>query len=374
MVLGVAVLFLLAGGLLAALLYSGGGRASAVRFVAKPRGTLAVAFDLKKAEIISSTFLFRLGVFLIPGRGLRGGEYRIKSDDSIANIIAAMRRGKSVRYKQTIPEGLTNYQIKEELRLNTLLTGEIGIMPEEGTLLPETYFVYRDQKRSAVVRHMNKAHKILVARLWEARDPNLPLSNPTEAVVLASIVERETGIVAERAHIAGVFINRLNRSNYMQLQSDPTVIYALTRGKPFKRALTYDDLKLDSPYNTYANYGLPPGAIANPGRAALEAVMKPAKTKDMFFVADGTGGHAFAATYEEHLQNVAKWREVQKARRTAPEMAADTSADVEGPTTDILAIDTPSIEEMSVSENEQKPPEALEGDQADSPSKEEQAP
>ncbi len=304
----------LGAGFLALMLNYYSARVSQVRFVAAAHGAWIVAQELEKAEIIPSAVLFRLGVFMIPGRGLRAGEYLIKPDDSLADIIAAMRRGKSARYKLTIPEGLTHYQIKEILRINTLLAGAGGVLPDEGTLLPETYFIYRDQKRTSVIRHMNRAHKRLVAKLWAARDPNLPLANAHEAVVLASIVEKETGIDGERVHVASVFINRLDRDHYMQLQSDPTVIYALTQGKPLNRSLTYNDLKLDHPYNTYANYGLPPGAIANPGRAALEAVMNPAKTKDLFFVADGTGGHAFAITYEEHLQNVAKWRKIQNGK------------------------------------------------------------
>ena len=320
-----ALLVLLGAGFLTFMLTYQSGRTSAVSFIASARGAWAVAQELERNEVIPSSILFRLGVFLIPGRGLRSGEYLIRADDSLADIIATMRRGKSVRYRLTIPEGLTHHQIKEVLRINTLFIGESGAWPEEGVLLPETYFVYRNQRRTSVIARMKRAHHRLVNKLWAARAPDLPLNSAREAVVLASIVEKETGIKGERAHVASVFINRLNRNNYMQLQSDPTVIYALTQGKPLERSLTYNDLKFDSPYNTYANYGLPPGAISNPGRAALEAVMNPAKTKSLFFVADGTGGHAFATTYEEHLRNVAKWRAIQNGGTTSE--AADEPAE-----------------------------------------------
>ena len=358
-----ALLVFLGAGFLTFMLNYHSGRTSAVSFIASARGAWAVAQELEQNEIIPSSILFRLGVFLIPGRGLRSGEYLIRADDSLADIIATMRRGKSVRYHLTIPEGLTHHQIKEVLRINTLFIGESGAWPEEGTLLPETYFVYRNQRRTSVIARMKRAHHRLVEKLWAARDPGLPLNSAREAVVLASIVEKETGIKGERAHVASVFINRLNRNNYMQLQSDPTVIYALTQGKPLERSLTYSDLKFDSPYNTYANYGLPPGAISNPGRAALEAVMKPAKTKSLFFVADGTGGHAFATTYEEHLQNVAKWRAFQNggtASKAADEPAEAEAAPVETapaeavPAEAVPAKAVPEVVEPAVSDSDSK--------------------
>ena len=341
-----ALLVLLGAGFLTFMLTYQSGRASAVSFVASARGAWAVAQELERNEIIPSSILFRLGVFLIPGRALRSGEYLIRADDSLADIIATMRRGKSVRYRLTIPEGLTHHQIKEVLRINALLAGGSGVWPKEGTLLPETYFIYRDQRRTSVIARMERAHNRLVEKLWAARAPDLPLNSAREAVVLASIVEKETGIKGERAHVASVFINRLNRNNYMQLQSDPTVVYALTKGKPLERSLTYSDLKFDSPYNTYANYGLPPGAISNPGRAALEAVMNPAKTKSLFFVADGTGGHVFATTYQEHLRNVAKWRAFQNGGTASK--AADEPAKTETVPAKAVPVETVPAETVPV--------------------------
>ena len=292
-----------------------GGREQNLLFIADPRGGWHLAQELEKAEIISSAVLFRAAIALYAGKALKSGEYHINKDDSYTDIIAKLVKGKYARFHFTIPEGRSHHDIKEALRINTILRGEIGKTPEEGTLLPETYFIHRGKYRQHVVRRMHSIHQRLVKKLWNKRAKDLPLKTAREAVILASIVEKETGIQGEREKIAGVFINRLDKKSYMQLQSDPTVIYALTGGKPFGRTLTYTDLRVDNPYNSYKNYGLPPGAIANPGRAALEAVMNPAKTKHFYFVADGTGGHVFAETYEQHLENVKKWREIQNGEK-----------------------------------------------------------
>ncbi|MDF1750862.1 MAG: endolytic transglycosylase MltG, partial [Alphaproteobacteria bacterium] len=184
--------------------------------------------------------------------------------------------------------------------------------PAEGTLFPETYQYRRGDSRQSIVERLQSQMNQALQELWEARAENLPYNTPDEAVVLASIVEKETGLAEERAHIAGVFINRLRKG--MRLQSDPTIVYALTQGAgPLGRLLTRQDWKLDSPYNTYQVTGLPPGPIANPGRDALVAALQPMQTKDLFFVADGTGGHAFAETLNEHNKNVAKWRRIRDA-------------------------------------------------------------
>ena len=183
-------------------------------------------------------------------------------------------------------------------------------MPPEGSLLPETYHFERNEDRNALIARMTAAMDATLAELWAGRADDLPLDTPEEALVLASIVEKETGIASERPHIAGVFVNRLDRG--MPLQSDPTVIYALTLGEgPLDRLLTRADLKTDSPYNTYVVPGLPPGPIANPGRDAIAAVLQPLETKDLYFVADGTGGHAFAETLAQHNRNVAAWRAIR---------------------------------------------------------------
>ena len=319
--------FFVAATLLVAFINFGSSREQNVLFIAPAKGSWHLAKELEKAEIISSPILFRIAAALRFGN-LRAGEYKIYKDDSYTDIIAKAIKGRSVRYRFTIPEGRTNHDIMEVLRVNTLLKGAIGKMPEEGTLLPETYFIHRGKYRTQIIRQMHAEHNRLVKKLWQARTKDLPLKAMKDAVILASIVEKETGIDGERKEVAGVFINRLNKNSYMQLQSDPTVIYALARGKPFERSLVYADLKTDDPYNTYKNYGLPPGAISNPGRAALEAVMNPMKTEHFYFVADGSGGHVFAKTYEQHLENVKKWRVIQNGAENAEENEDDKNGKV----------------------------------------------
>jgi UPF0755 protein len=201
--------------------------------------------------------------------------------------------------------------IVRQLQNTEWLSGDLEV-PEEGVLLPETYRADRGDTRQSVVDRMRSDQQALLDRLWAARQPGLPLSSPREAVILASIVEKETGQTDERKRVAGVFINRLRMG--MRLQSDPTVIYAISRGEPLGRGLRASELLSRSPWNTYAYSGLPPTPIANPGKASLEAVLDPIQTQDLYFVADGTGGHVFARTLAEHNANVARWREVERAR------------------------------------------------------------
>jgi len=215
-----------------------------------------------------------------------------------------------------LAEGWTVREVFDVLQASPLLEGPLPPPPAEGTLLPETYFFVRGDSRGALVERMKGNMSETLARLWAKRDPKVALESPLQAVVLASIVEKETGLKDERARVAAVFHNRLKKG--MSLQSDPTVIFAVTLGKaPLGRDLTYADLKLDSPYNTYVIVGLPPSPIANPGEAALTAVLHPKATKELYFVADGTGGHAFAETMDGHLKNVAKWRKLQKQNKQA---------------------------------------------------------
>ena len=297
------------------LLHSAGHRPGDIYFIVKPQGSWSVAQKLEDAHIIPSALFFRIAVAINQDASLKAGEYIISAHHSIADIIKTISKGHSVRYKFTIPEGWTHHQIREALNHNILFTGEIDSIAQEGFLLPETYFIYRYTKRQDMIDQMLNAHNELMTQLWPSRKDNLPITTKKQAVILASIVEKETSINGERAHIAGVFLNRLRKNNYMQLQSDPTVIYALNKGQNFDYVLTYKDLKIDSPYNTYVNYGLPPSPIANPGRKALEAVLNPQQTKNLFFVADGTGGHAFAETYKSHLENVKKWRALNQKKR-----------------------------------------------------------
>ncbi|MEL6793054.1 MAG: endolytic transglycosylase MltG, partial [Pseudomonadota bacterium] len=209
---------------------------------------------------------------------------------------------------------LTSWEIVEQLRVSDLLTGEIDAVPAEGSLAPDTYFIQKGSTRAALIQRMAEAQTKIVEEAWAARDPETPLRSPEEAVILASIIEKETGVGAERAKVGGVFVNRLNRG--MRLQSDPTIIYGITNGEgPLDRPILRSDISRPTKYNTYVIDRLPPGPIANPGRAAIMAAVQPEETEFLYFVADGTGGHAFARTLAEHNRNVAEWRKIERARQ-----------------------------------------------------------
>lgn len=277
-----------------------------------PQGTgvRGIAEIFRRENIINEPLIFLAGV-RVGGldRSLRAGEYHFPARVSPKQAAEILASGDTVKRFVTIPEGLRSGEIIDRIDLVDGLSGEITDIPQDGTLLPETYqFSYGDTKQS-IVERMRAAHDDMVSQLWPGRDPGLPFDTIEEALVLASIVERETGVAAERARVAGVFVNRLNAN--MRLQSDPTVAYAISPDKRLDRALTRKDLRFDSPYNTYVTRGLPPSPITNPGREAFYAVLHPAPTKDVYFVADGTGGHAFARTLKEHNRNVAKWRRIR---------------------------------------------------------------
>ncbi|WP_150287102.1 endolytic transglycosylase MltG [Rhabdaerophilum calidifontis] len=246
----------------------------------------------------------------------KAGEYLFKRQVSMNEVIDILSSGRSVEHTITIPEGLTSEQIVERLKENDLLTGEIAQIPAEGTLLPETYKINRGTTREALLARMQREHRRVADEAWKRRAKDLPLRNPRELITLASIVEKETGRADERSRVAGVFYNRLGKN--MKLQSDPTIIYGLVGGKAtLGRGINRDEILRPTPYNTYVITGLPPGPIANPGRAAIEATANPSRTKDLYFVADGTGGHAFAETLEQHNRNVARWRQIEASRPPA---------------------------------------------------------
>ena len=278
-----------------------------------------LAQRLAKAGVVERWWVFALGVRASgKARALRAGEYAFAPGISAEGVMAVLLGGRTVQHRLTIPEGLTNRQTLALIAGSANLIDETGEAPEEGTLLPETYYFSYEDARGAIVERMHRAMEATVTELWAGRAEGLPLASPEEARVLASIVEKETALPDERRHIAGVFINRLNRG--MRLQSDATVIYAIAGPDgAMDRPLTRADLDVDSPYNTYRVTGLPPTPIANPGRATIAAVLDPLPTKDIYFVADGTGGHAFAETLAEHNRNVAKWRKIQRTRRQQTE-------------------------------------------------------
>jgi UPF0755 protein len=304
------------------------GRLESARSISIERGTNlnAIADLLQKNGAISSKWLFIIGVYLNRQQGnLKAGEYQVDAHASMREIMEAMVSGRGILYSISLPEGLTSEQIVNRLNNEEILVGDIREVPPEGSLLPETYKFTRGDTRQNLLNRMRRDRDRVVTEVWNRRAPDLPISSPEEMVILASIVEKETALADERSRVAAVFINRLRLN--MRLQSDPTVVYGLHggAGKPAGFQLSRADLDSQSPYNTYVIQGLPPGPIANPGRASLEAVANPSRTRDLFFVADGTGGHAFAESYEEHLRNVARWRDINAGAASAAD-AGDTGS------------------------------------------------
>lgn len=315
-VLVVVVLTFVAGGIAAWFWHefnaAGPLRDETVVVIPKGAGMNGIAKVLADAGVIDNPFVFKLGARLTAdGQALHAGEFKFPTAVSPRGAMRVLVEGKVVLHRLTVAEGLTVAEVYDVLSAQPDLQGPVPPKPPEGTLLPETYFFVLGDTRAQLVDRMRSEMAAKLGELWEKRDKEIPLASPDEAVTLASLVEKETSQDDERARVAAVFYNRMKKG--MALQSDPTVIFALTDGKgKLDRTLTTADLKLDSPYNTYVNPGLPKGPIANPGLAALKAVLHPAKTKELYFVADGTGGHAFAETLDQHNKNVAKWRKFLK--------------------------------------------------------------
>jgi len=305
--------------------------------VAIPRGdgVSAIAERLERDGVINDRRVFMTSIIYfmyLKGTGsLKAGEYEFPKYASMRQVLDTLVEGKSIEHKVTFPEGLTTQQIVDRLRANPDLHGDIAEVPPEGTLLPDTYKFGKNDTRQDIIDRMRAAQAKFLVKIWQERDDNIVVGTPEEAVILASIVEKETGRADERPHIANVFQNRLRKN--MRLQSDPTIIYGLVGGKAvLDHPIQQDELDRETPYNTYKINGLTPTPIACPGRASIEAVLKPTKTKDLYFVADGTGGHVFAATLEEHNKNVAKWRVVEREvrEREAEEAAAQAAAEAQG--------------------------------------------
>jgi UPF0755 protein len=274
-----------------------------------------IASALERGGVIKSSAIFMTAAQVTgAARELKAGEYRFASRASMARILDDVRQGRVLRRQITIPEGLTSQMAAEIIAKTEGLEGEAPA-PPEGAILPDTYQYQLGDDRAAVLKRMMDARDEVLAALWAQRQPGLPITTPEEAMVLASIVEKETALPDERPKIAAVFINRLRAG--MRLESDPTIIYGVTGGRPLGRKILLSEKTAATPYNTYVIAGLPPTPIANPGRAAIAAVLDPPKTDDLFFVADGTGGHVFAPTYEQHLKNVERWRAVRREREAA---------------------------------------------------------
>ena len=275
-------------------------------------GLHGIAQELADAGVIESPDLFMLGVRLRhTASGLKAGEFAIPSRASMSDIMDILIEGKSIQHKITAAEGLTSDMIAKLVAADPVLTGEMVATPAEGTLLPETYLFTRGTTRADIVARMQKAQSDLVAKLWAARAAGLPFKTPQEAVILASIVEKETSLPDERRHIAAIFVNRLRMG--MNLQSDPTIIYTISGGYPLGRGIREGELVKATAYNTYVIAGLPPTPICNPGKDSLEAVLDPGTSKDLYFVAAGNGGHVFSANIADQTRNVAALRARERA-------------------------------------------------------------
>ena len=292
-------------------------------------GTPQIASALEEGGVISNAGLFSAMSYVTGTRTrLKAGEYEFPKAASMQDVMALIASGKSITYKLSVPEGWTSEMAAARVNANEILTGPPATVSAEGAVMPDTYVFRRGMTRQRLVEDMQAAQAELLNELWDKRQPAPVIETKEQAVILASIVEKETGVAAERPVIASVFINRLKKG--MRLQSDPTIIYGIVGGKgKLDRSLTRTDIETETPYNTYRINGLPPGPIANPGRAALEAVLNPQITDYIYFVADGSGGHAFATTLEEHNRNVKKWRKI--AGNAAAAAAADSGTDTPPP-------------------------------------------
>jgi len=286
--------------------------------IPKGLGIRDISELLVQEGVIEQPWIFMGGVFVMKARDeLKAGEYQFTKHASLRDVIGTIVDGKVIQHQLTLAEGLTSEQIVERILENDLLTGNIREVPREGSMLPESYKLVRGTSREQLISRMQQAQKRVLQEVWDHRAPDLPLKSPEQLVTLASIVEKETGRPEERSRVAAVFVNRLKQR--MRLQSDPTIIYGLVGGKgSLGRPIMRSEIEQATPYNTYVIDGLPPGPIANPGRASLEATANPARTKEIFFVADGTGGHAFAENLEQHQKNVSRLRAMEQQQRDAP--------------------------------------------------------
>jgi UPF0755 protein len=323
-----------------------------VAVIPKGEGVYEIASRLEREGIVSDRRLFmanylseRLYSSLTDSKPiqLKAGEFEIRRQASLRQVLETLIEGKAILYRITIPEGLTSAQIIDRVRAEPNLQGEIQNLPAEGTLLPDTYKFSRGMARQELVDRMRTEQQRFLATVWEKRQKDLPLQTPEQALVLASIVEKETGRADERDKVAGVFVNRLRTR--MRLQSDPTIVYGIAAGQgSLGRGITRADIDTKTPYNTYQIDGLPPTPICNPGRPAIEATLNPAKTSDLYFVADGTGGHTFSPTLKDHNSAVQVWRRFEREMKAKQEPAAVTvpaSTSQPAPDTQRVSTDVP---------------------------------
>jgi peptidoglycan lytic transglycosylase G len=308
--------------------------ASKAVVIPKGEGVHDIASRLERDGVIADRRLFIAGYLIAKATAwgdrarspqLKAGDYQIPQAASIRSIIDILSDGKTITHRVTIPEGLTSHQIVERLKADPNLAGEIAEVPPEGALAPETFIVQRGAQRQAIVDNMRVETRKLMEKLWDQRQKGLPFKTWEEAVVLASIIEKETGRNDERERVAAVFVNRLRQN--MRLQSDPTILYGISAGKTvWNRPILKGEIVQKTAHNTYQIDGLPPTPICNPGRASIEAVLNPASTKDLYFVADGNGGHIFSETLKDHNANVQKWRALEREREKEKESKAKAAA------------------------------------------------
>jgi len=297
--------------------YNNEGPLTEEKIVIIPDGSSlkSAANKLAKENVLLNPELFTILVRIMePKKTIKAGQYKFSPNISPAQVFKKMEKGDIMSYSLTIPEGLMSSQIIQLINEAPHMTGTIKNTPKEGELLPETYEYTYNYDRQKLVNRMKNSMQQALDKAWENRVTGLPIKSKEDALILASIIEKETGVESERERVAAVFINRLKKR--MRLQTDPTVIYAITKGEyVLERPLSRKDLKMDSPYNTYRNFGLPPGPIANPGQKAINAALNPAITNEYYFVADGTGGHKFSTTLKEHNQGVRNWRRISKQNK-----------------------------------------------------------
>lgn len=294
--------------------WGGAGPLAETKSVTVPEGAslTRAAAAMEEAGAIPSAGRFLLFArFLGSNDPIRAGEYRVPAGISQADVLKLLQGGRTLQRFVIVPEGMPSIMVHERLMAEPLLSGPVAV-PSEGSVLPDSYSFERGDTRAQVAARMQTAMRDYLAAAWKKRKPNIAVSTPEQAIILASIVEKETGVPAERRTVAAVYANRLKRG--MPLQADPTVIYPVTKGKPLGRRILRSELQAQNGYNTYAMAGLPAGPIANPGRASIDAVLDPAPSSALYFVADGTGGHIFADTLEQHNANVQKWYAIRRAR------------------------------------------------------------